>query len=261
MPRTGKLRNKLGPALMLSALALVTLTAIIVGAWEHDSYPSDDVFLKSVPNLPARIDPVALSGLRSGEFWLQRLDDPQGVMNVESRVVLAQKVPKGELDLVETLINDRPAGGRLYRVGPDGLGLIALTGPETTYLEPPLPLFRSPLFPDLVTSWQGKFRTGSTTTSATAVMRFDGPETLHTRAGKAFPCYRLDLLLLTNPGGQRKADRQVRPQHTILWFSPGVGIVRQREELDDKISNSDLVRYGQVEVKKPVDRTGSKSRG
>jgi hypothetical protein len=234
--------RRLWPTLRLLALAAIVLAVIAVGASEHNDYPSDDDILAPAPSPAFPLDPVALAGLRPNATWTLRDTDARRIVTVESRVTRTQAVKNGRIAVVSTRINDQPAGDRLYRVGPAGFELLGIGGKSLTRLEPPLPLLHAPLHPGEFTFWQGAIRVGKAVKPAIAVIRFAGPDALHTPIG-TLTCYRIDLALRT--------ALQSSPQHTVLWFSPRVGIVSQYEEREGQGTGYELVSYQSASTAAP----------
>jgi hypothetical protein len=223
---------------------------IVLGASETSGYPSDADILAPPPKPPRSLNPIALANLRPGVRWVLRDTGTPHSLTIDTQVTRIQTVREARIVAVATQINGRSSGDRLYRVGPLGLDLLGYGENGKVTLDPPLPLLQAPVCPGDFRLWQGGFHSGKSFIPAAAVIRFAGPDVVHTVAGNLV-CYRIDLALFKDP--------HLRPSRTIMWFAPNIGIVEEHVENGDRTLDYELVSFRKPHAVKP-SKTGAPRR-
>ncbi|GAB4466636.1 MAG: hypothetical protein OHK0029_38120 [Armatimonadaceae bacterium] len=235
-------RFALRGALLSGAVALLLGSGIGCGKLEHlASTGTDDNFIRTPGEQPKAVEMPKgpLLPLSSGHRWTYAVetndprkwnDTPARKSIEELRIGGNRKVGDTSGVAVQIFQNGKLFREEVFRLDKEGLFLTAAginnaRGTMDTLSISPggIPLVRFPIQPGDALSWDGIMRLSSRALSApgTSFSRVSAIETVETPAGK-FPAYKIETLITTT------IDRQQIELYSARWFSPGVGLVRQR---------------------------------
>lgn len=127
-----------------------------------------------------------------------------------------------------------------YAVDEKGIHRVAFGPAGVGKIKPPMTVLKLPLKNDATWEWKGEMESPDGTVKAEATFKLTGPEQSKVPAG-TFEVWRVEQHLFETIGGQ-KVDVT-----NLLYFSPGVGIVRQETVSPDGFTEGSLVKF------KPAD--------
>lgn len=221
--------------LLTAVVVLVALGLFAFGSQKYHGFPEnmDAAFLDDAA-LPAQPISAEIFPLKEGQKQTFQVTSDPDKPELINKITQVKEQNGTKLAVMQTLYKDKLLNVRAYAVSPKGVLLLALGGNDTLRFQPPLPLIGFPLQSGAVYSWQGKLIGKKTQMSGSAVVRVAGAETLTQGKMQRF-AYRLDLVIATKDGD--KTNRQ----QTALWFSPGIGLVREQSIVDNQPFICELV--------------------
>jgi hypothetical protein len=154
------------------------------------------------------------------------------------QVVITGQREMNHLDctVFEIRKNGKPFREEVFATTKDGLIQVAAGLNDKVILAPPLPLVHFPMKDGQALSWTGVLEYRQSATPGTGFSRVSGREKVKTPLGE-FPCWRVDTVITTTIQGQQA------PFPVSRWFSPGIGMVRQRLYLRDLLVEKVLRAY------------------
>lgn len=210
----------------------LTFAAVILsgcGGPQATGYKPESVsVLESKPYKPG--DEDALFPFRVGNEWTYQVEAQENhkgqpaptrsTKRLTLRVTNVVRIGKTTKATVEAIIDGRVNERQVWVLNESGLFQTSVGQPPVPYT-PMMPAFRTPLTKGAKFSWSGNgFVTDGTISKATAEGLVLGPEEVDTALGR-----------VQSIGVQTSMAWSNGRSVSVTWFSPGVGIVRWRQEI------------------------------
>ena len=214
---------------------------LALGACRNQSDSGEELsYIRTeVKSYAPQVSSESLLPLRNGARWELQVANEGGERLEDEQQRVVRTTPTG--GTIETLRGGKVVQTETYRVTPQKIELLATGIDKSHSLNPPLTLLALPVAEESVLSWQGTAGSGDQTFAGQAFSRPTRRETVQTPAG-AFAAWRVDTRTELTMGGRRELV------HLSRWFSPGIGIVRQRVATQGHILIKELKKLPDVET-------------
>jgi hypothetical protein len=124
----------------------------------------------------------------------------------------------------------------VFKEQADGLYFVGAGASDKMEISPPICLVKYPVKDGEAVTWSGILRFKGTNAPGTAFSRVSARDTVKLPGG-TFPVWRVDTVISTTVEGAQVAFPTVR------YFSPGIGIVKQKTLAGETLLEKQMVRY------------------
>lgn len=166
-----------------------------------------------------------------------------GTGELTRKVKKVEKTPNGEVSTVEVYAGSKLTNRLRFRTDSTGIYLLSITLKDTAF-STPQPLLVFPLVKDKVNHWQGKgiLPIGLPGDMQTD-MKFTGVQEVDTDSGRV-SAYTIESTTTFKVKGTDGVC------YSVEWFKPGVGIVRDRQEI--RVGNGALGSTATLRLKSSI---------
>ena len=206
---------------------------------EFTNTRKDEAYLRS-PGQQFKTEEItegSLFPMATGSHWQMHVQGGDKQSTEDITVVGPIQIGENAGIALQMSHNGKPDRQEVYRSDKKGLLMVAAGTPnDRMTLSPPLPLLHLPIKEGETISWSGVLHYRDTAAPGTALSRISGRSTVKTPAG-SFDSYRVDTIINTTVQGQQVAFPTTR------WFSPGVGMVKQKLLAGQTVVIKEMIRY------------------